>query len=151
WRYRELFYFLAWRDILVRYKQTVIGIAWAVIRPLLMTVVFTVVFSRIAKLPAPGGVPYALLVMAAMLPWQFFSTSLSESSNSLIGNANLISKIYFPRLIVPAGAVITSFVDFLITLGLMGVMMLWYGFAPDLRILACPFFIILAFGASFGT
>ena len=89
-------------------------------------VVFTVVFSRIAKLPAPGSVPYALLVMAAMLPWQFFSTSLSESSNSLIGNANLISKIYFPRLIIPAGSVITSFVDFLITLGLMAALMLWY-------------------------
>jgi lipopolysaccharide transport system permease protein len=150
WRYRELFYFLAWRDILVRYKQTVIGVAWAVIRPLLTTVVFTVVFSRIAKLSAPGGVPYALVVMAAMLPWQFFSTSLSEASNSLIGNANLISKIYFPRLIVPAGAVITSFVDFLITLGLMGLMMIWYGFAPDLRLLALPLFVALAFATSFG-
>jgi lipopolysaccharide transport system permease protein len=150
WRYRELFYFLAWRDILVRYKQTVIGIAWAVIRPFLTTVVFTVVFSRIAKLPAPGAVPYALLVMAAMLPWQFFSTSLSESSNSLITNSNLISKIYFPRLIVPAGAVITSFVDFLITLGLMALLMIWYGFAPDLRLLALPLFVVPAFGASFG-
>jgi len=150
WRYRELFYFLAWRDILVRYKQTVIGIAWAVIRPLLTTVVFTVVFSRIAKLPAPGAVPYALLVMAAMLPWQFFSTSLSESSNSLIGNSNLISKIYFPRLIVPAGAVITSFVDFLITLGLMGLLMVWYRFLPDWRLFLLPAFIILAFASSFG-
>ena len=150
WRYRELFYFLAWRDILVRYKQTVIGIAWAVIRPFLTTVVFTVVFSRIAKLPAPGVVPYALLVMAAMLPWQFFSTSLSESSNSLIGNANLISKIYFPRLIVPAGAVITSFVDFLITLGLMALLMVWYRFAPDWRIFLLPAFVALAFFASFG-
>jgi lipopolysaccharide transport system permease protein len=150
WRYRELFYFLAWRDILVRYKQTVIGIAWAVIRPFATMVVFTVVFSRIAKLPAPGAVPYALLVMAAMLPWQFFSTSLSESSNSLIGNANLISKIYFPRLIVPAGSVITSFVDFLITLGLMAVLMLWYHFLPDWRLLLLPAFVILAFGCSFG-
>src|SRR6266568_4180158 len=109
WRYRELFYFLAWRDILVRYKQTVIGVAWALIRPFLTMVVFTIVFSRIAKLPAPGSVPYPLLVFAAMLPWQFFSASLSESSNSLVTNANLISKIYFPRLIVPAGSVITSF------------------------------------------
>jgi lipopolysaccharide transport system permease protein len=150
WRYRELFCFLAWRDILVRYKQTVIGIAWAVVRPLLTTVVLTVVFSRIAKLTAPGAAPYALLVMAAMLPWQFFSTSLAESSNSLIGNANLISKIYFPRLIVPAGAVITSFVDFLITCGLMVLMMLGYHFLPDWRVLACPFFVVLAFGASFG-
>jgi len=150
WRFRELFYFLAWRDILVRYKQTVIGIAWAVVRPFLTMVVFTVVFSRIAKLPAPSAVPYALLVMAAMLPWQFFSTSLSESSNSLISNSNLISKIYFPRLIVPAGAVITSFVDFLITLGLMALLMVWYRFAPDLRLLALPLFVGLAFGASFG-
>lgn len=150
WRYRELFYFLAWRDILVRYKQTVIGVAWAVIRPFLTTVVFTVVFSKIAKLPVPPGVPYPLLVMAAMLPWQFFSTSLTESSGSLISNANLISKIYFPRLIVPASAVITSFVDFLITLGLMAVMMLWYGFAPDWRLLLLPAFIALAFASAFG-
>jgi len=150
WRYRELFYFLAWRDILVRYKQTVIGIAWAVIRPFLTMVVFTVVFSRIAKLPAPGAVPYALLVMAAMLPWQFFSTALSESSGSLIGNANLISKIYFPRLIVPAGAVITSFVDFLITLVMMAALMLWYGFLPDWRLAFLPVFTALTFGAAFG-
>ena len=150
WRFRELFYFLAWRDILVRYKQTVLGVAWAVIRPFLTMVIFTVVFSRIAKLPSPADVPYPLLVMAAMLPWQFFSTAMTESSNSLIGNANLISKIYFPRLIVPAGAVITSFVDFLITLGLMGLMMIWYGFAPDLRLLTLPLFMALAFGASFG-
>jgi lipopolysaccharide transport system permease protein len=150
WRYRELFIILAWRDVTVRYKQTVIGVAWAVIRPFLTMVVFTIVFSKIAKLPAPGAVPYALLVMAAMLPWQFFSTALSESSNSLIGNANLISKIYFPRLIVPAGSVITSFVDFLITLGMMGAMMVWYGFAPDWRIFLLPAFIVLAFTASFG-
>jgi lipopolysaccharide transport system permease protein len=150
WHYRELFYFLAWRDILVRYKQTAIGIAWAVVRPLLTTVVFTFVFSRVAKLSAPGSVPYGLLVMSAMLPWQFFSTSLSECSNSLIGNANLISKIYFPRLIVPAGSIITALVDFLITLGLMAVLMLYYGFFPDWHILALPFFILLAFGAAFG-
>ena len=150
WRYRELFYFLAWRDILVRYKQTVIGIAWAVIQPFLTTVVFTIVFNRIAKLSAPEGVPYFLVVMAAQLPWQFFSTSLSQSSNSLIGNANLISKIYFPRLIVPAGSVITSFVDFLITVGLVAVTMLWFHFLPDWRLLLLPAFVILAFGAAFG-
>jgi homopolymeric O-antigen transport system permease protein len=150
WRYRELFYFLAWRDILVRYKQTVIGIAWAVIQPLLTTVVLTVVFSRIAKQPAPPGVPYFLVVMAAQLPWQFFSTSLSASSNSLIGNANLISKIYFPRLIVPAGSVITSFVDFLITLGLVALTMFCFRFLPDWRLLALPLFMALAFGAAFG-
>ncbi len=150
WRFRELFYFLAWRDILVRYKQTVIGIAWAVIRPFLTMIVFTVIFGRIAKLPAPEAVPYALLVFAAMLPWQFFATAMSESSNSLVSNANLISKIYFPRLIVPASSVITSFVDFLITLGLMAAMMVWYQFLPDWRLLALPLFMVLAFGAAFG-
>ena len=150
WRYRELFYFLAWRDILVRYKQTAIGIAWALVRPFLTMLVFTFIFSRVAKLPAPGSVPYALLVFAAMLPWQFFSTALSEASNSLIGNSNLISKIYFPRLIVPAGSVITSFVDFLITLGLMAGMMVWYGFLPDWRLLTLPLFMALAFGSAFG-
>lgn len=150
WRYRELFYFLAWRDILVRYKQTVIGIAWAVLRPFLTMLIFTFVFHRVAKLSAPHDVPYALLVFAAMLPWQFFSAALSESSNSLIGNANLIAKVYFPRLIVPASSVITSFVDFLITLVLMAMMMLWYGFAPDWRLLALPLFIALAFAAAFG-
>jgi lipopolysaccharide transport system permease protein len=150
WRYRELLYFLAWRDILVRYKQTVIGVAWALIRPFLTMVIFTIVFNKVAKLPAPGAVPYALLVFAAMLPWQFFSTALSESSNSLIGNANLISKVYFPRLIVPAGSVITAFVDFLITLGLMALLMVWYGFLPDWRLFTLPLFILLAFGAAFG-
>lgn len=150
WRYRELFYFLAWRDILVRYKQTVIGVAWAVVRPLLMTMIFTVVAGRIAGLKAPGSVPHALLVMAAMLPWQFFATAMTEASNSLIGNSNLISKIYFPRLIVPASSVITSFVDFLITLGLMALMMAWYRFVPDWRVFALPLFMLLAFGAAFG-
>ena len=138
WRYRELFYFLAWRDILVRYKQTVIGVAWAVIRPLLTTVVFTIVFNKFAGLRSEAAVPYALLVMAGTLPWQFFSNALSESSNSLVGNANLISKIYFPRLIVPAGAVITSLVDFVITLGLMALFMGWYRFAPDWRLITLP-------------
>ena len=150
WRYRELFYFLAWRDILVRYKQTVIGVAWAVIRPFLTMGVFTIVFNRVARLQAPGSVPYPLLVFAAMLPWQFFSTALAESSISLIGNANLISKVYFPRLIVPAASVITSFADFLITLGLMALMMAWYGFGPDWRLLTLPLFVALAFGAAFG-
>jgi homopolymeric O-antigen transport system permease protein len=150
WRYRELFYFLAWRDILVRYKQTVIGVAWALIRPFLTMLIFTFIFSRVAKLPAPGSIPYPLLVFAAMLPWQFFSTALSESSGSLIANSNLISKVYFPRLIVPAGSVITSFVDFLITLALMAVMMIWYGFMPDWRLFTLPLFVALAFGSSFG-
>jgi lipopolysaccharide transport system permease protein len=150
WRYRELFYFLAWRDILVRYKQTVIGIAWAVIRPLLTTVIFTVIFGRLSHLPSPISVPYALMVMSAMLPWQFFATALSESSNSLIGNANLISKVYFPRLIIPAGSVITSFVDFLITLVLMGGLMVWFRFLPDWHLLLLPVFAALAFACAFG-
>jgi lipopolysaccharide transport system permease protein len=150
WTYRELFYFLAWRDILVRYKQTVIGIAWAIVRPLLTMIVFTVVFGRIAKLPPDGTAPYAIMVYAAMLPWQFFSTSLTESSNSLIGNANLISKIYFPRLIIPAGSVITSFVDFLIAALLMLVLTLWYDWWPDWRVVALPLFVGLAFAAAAG-
>ena len=150
WRFRELFYFLAWRDILLRYKQTVLGVAWAVVRPLLTMLIFTVIFNRIAKLHSDGAIPYALLVMAGMVPWQFVSTSASEASTSLIMNSNLISKIYFPRLIVPASAVITSFVDFVITLGLMGVMMGYYRFLPDWHIVLLAPFIVLAFMASFG-
>ena len=150
WHFRELFYILAWRDIVVRYKQTVIGIAWAVIRPFVTVVVFTLVFNRIAKLEAPAGVPYALFVSAAMMPWQFFASALSEASGSLLNNSSLISKIYFPRLIVPAGSVITSLVDFLITLVMLALLMLWYGFLPDWRVLTLPLFMLLAFLAAFG-
>ncbi len=150
WLFRELFYILAWRDIVVRYKQTVIGIAWAVVRPFVTVVVFTLVFNRIAKLEAPDGVPYALFVSAAMLPWQFFASALTEASGSLLNNSSLISKIYFPRLIVPAGSVITSLVDFLITLGMLALLMLWYGFLPDWRVLCLPLFVVLAFLAAFG-
>ncbi|MGL4880428.1 MAG: ABC transporter permease [Waterburya sp.] len=149
WRYRELFYFLAWRDILVRYKQTAIGIAWALIRPFLTMIVFTVVFGNIAKLPSEG-VPYPILVFAAMLPWQFFANALSECSNSLLNNSNLISKIYFPRLIVPASAVIVSFVDFLISGMILVALMAWYNFVPDWRILTLPLFILIAFIAAIG-
>jgi lipopolysaccharide transport system permease protein len=149
WRYRELFYFLAWRDILVRYKQTEIGMAWALIRPFLTMVVFTVVFGQLAKLPSEG-VPYPILVFSAMLPWQFFSNALSECSNSLISNANLISKVYFPRLIVPASAVIVSFVDFLVSGMIMLALMAWYNFVPSWRILTLPLFIGIAFAASMG-
>lgn len=149
WRYRELFYFLAWRDILVRYKQTAIGVVWALLRPFLTMVVFTVVFGRIAKLPS-NGIPYPILVFAAMLPWQFFSMALSEASSSLVGNANLISKVYFPRLIIPAGAVITSMVDFLISFVLLIVLMAWYRFIPDWRILTLPLFTGIAFLAALG-
>ena len=149
WRYRELFFFLAWRDILVRYKQTVIGIAWSVIRPLATMLVFTIVFGTLAKLPS-NGVPYPIMVYAAMLPWQFFSNSLSESSNSLIDNANLLTKVYFPRLIVPAGAVIVGLVDFFISLVILFGIMAWYRFVPDIRMLLLPLFLALAFLASFG-
>lgn len=149
WRYRELFYFLAWRDILVRYKQTAIGIAWSVLRPFLTMVAFTIVFSKIAKLPS-NGVPYPILVFAALLPWQFFSNSLFEGSNSLINNSNLLTKVYFPRLIVPAGSVIVSLVDFLISMVILALLMVWYEFVPNWRILAIPLFFFLAFLASFG-
>ncbi len=148
-RYRELFYFLAWRDVLVRYKQTVIGILWAVLRPLLTMLVFTFVFSRIAKLPAEG-VPYPVMVFAAMLPWQLFATSLTEGSGSLINNANLISKVYFPRLIVPASAVIVSFVDFAISMVLLGILMAIYGVWSGWTILLLPVFTVLALLASAG-
>ncbi|MBD2452908.1 ABC transporter permease [Nostoc sp. FACHB-87] len=149
WRYRELFYFLAWRDILVRYKQTAIGIAWALIRPFLTMVVFSVVFGQLAKLPSQGA-PYPILVFSAMLPWQFFANSLSECSNSLIGNANLISKVYFPRLIVPTSAVVVSFVDFMVSGIILLGLMAWYNFVPTWRIVTLPFFIAIAFAASMG-
>ena len=149
WRYRELFYILAWRDITVRYKQTAIGVAWAILRPLLAMVIFTVVFGRIAKMPS-NGIPYPILVFAAMLPWQFFSNALSEASNSLIGNTNLISKVYFPRLIIPAGTVITSLVDLLISAALLGVLMIWFRFMPDWRLLTLPLFTLMAFLAALG-
>lgn len=140
WQYRELFLFLAWRDILVRYKQTVIGIAWSVIRPVLTMLVFTVVFGRIAKLPS-DGVPYPILVFAAMLPWYFFSTAVTEGSSSLIQNANIVSKVYFPRLIVPISAVAVSFVDFLISLLLLSALMAWYQVAPSPRVMFLPVFL----------
>ena len=148
-RYRELFYFLAWRDILVRYKQTVIGIAWSVIRPLLTMLVFTVVFGRLARLPSEG-VPYPILVFSAMLPWQYFANAMQESSNSLIAESRLISKVYFPRLIVPASSVIVSAADFLISLALLGLLMLGYGFVPSWTLLFMPFFFLFATLAALG-
>lgn len=147
WHYRELFYFLAWRDILVRYKQTVVGIAWAVIRPLLTMVVFTIVFGKLAQLPA-DGVPYPILVFAGMLPWQFFANSMTECSNSLITNARLISKVYFPRLILPISTVAVSFVDFLIAGSILLVLMVGYRFVPSWRIVTLPLFIAIAFLAA---
>lgn len=150
WRYRELFIILSWRDLSVRYKQTIIGILWALLRPFLTMVVFTVIFSKIAKLPSEGNAPYALMVFAAMLPWSLFSNALSESSNSLIGNANLISKVYFPRMIIPASTLITALVDFLISFVILIVMMIYYQFMPGWQIVFIPFFIILALIASLG-
>ncbi len=149
WRYRELFYFLSWRDILVRYKQTAIGIAWALLRPLLTMIVFTIVFGQLAKLPSDGA-PYPILVFAAMLPWQFFANALTECSNSLITNSNLISKVYFPRLIIPASAVIVSFVDFLVSGMILLGLMAWYNYIPSWRILTLPVFILIAFAAAMG-
>ncbi len=150
WRYRELFLILAWRDVSVRYKQTIIGVGWAVLRPFLTMVVFTVVFGRVAKLPSDGNAPYALMVFAAMLPWFLFSTALTEASNSLIGNANLISKVYFPRLIVPAATVVTAFIDFLISFVILLGLMIFYQFAPGWNLLLLPGFILLALLASLG-
>lgn len=149
WRYRELFLLLTWRDVLVRYKQTVMGIGWALMRPLLAAVVFTIVFGRLANLPSEGA-PYPLLVAVAMLPWLFFSTGLSEASGSLVGNANMISKVYFPRLIVPASAVIVSLFDLAIASVLVVALMAWYGVVPDWRVIAFPLFLLLAFLAAIG-
>lgn len=150
WRFRELFYILSWRDIKVRYKQTVIGAAWSIIRPLLTTIIFTIIFQRVANLGYKGAAPYALMVYAGMLPWQFFANALTEASSSLIVNSNLISKVYFPRMIVPASSVITSLVDFAISFGLMIIMMIFYRFVPPIQILLLPFFVLMAFLAAFG-
>jgi lipopolysaccharide transport system permease protein len=149
WRYRELFFFLAWRDILVRYKQTAIGVAWALLRPLLTMLVFTLVFGRLAKLPS-GGTPYPILVFAALLPWQFFSNAFTEAGNSLISNSAMITKVYFPRLVIPTSAVIVSFVDFLISGAILVVLMIWYGFMPDWRIFTLPVFVLITFAAAMG-
>jgi lipopolysaccharide transport system permease protein len=150
WRYRELFAVLAWRDVAVRYKQTAIGILWAILRPFLTMIILTVVFGRLAKLPSDGAAPYALMVFAGMLPWTFFSTALSEASNSLITNANLISKVYFPRIIVPSASVVVAFVDFLISFVILAGMMAWYQFMPGWQMLLLPVFVLVAFLASWG-
>jgi lipopolysaccharide transport system permease protein len=150
WQYRELFQVLAWRDISVRYKQTVIGVAWALIRPFLTMVIFTIVFSRLAKLPSDGTAPYALMVYAGLLPWTFFSSAVVDASNSLIGNANLISKVYFPRLIIPAATVMVALFDLLIGFVLLIALMAWYRFMPGWQIVLLPLFVALAFTASCG-
>jgi len=150
WRYRELFYILSWRDLKVRYKQTIIGVVWSVLRPLLTMMIFTYVFGEIAKFPVPTGVKYPVLVFAGLLPWQFFAAGLTEASNSLIGNERLISKVYFPRMIIPASSVITSLVDFLISLALMFLLLIWFRVTPSVNLIFIPLFIVFAFLASFG-
>lgn len=150
WRYRELFYVLAARDVAVRYKQTAIGVVWAVLRPFLTMLIFTVIFSRLAKLPSEGDAPYALMVLAGMLPWTFFSSALGDASNSLVTNANLVTKVYFPRMIIPTATVVVSFVDMMISFGILVALMIWYKFMPDWRILLLPMFVVVAFLASLG-
>jgi lipopolysaccharide transport system permease protein len=150
WHYRELFQVLAWRDVSVRYKQTVIGAAWAVIRPFLTMVVFTLIFGKLANLPSDGTAPYAIMVFAGMLPWTFISGALTDASGSVVGNANLISKVYFPRLIVPLAAVGVALVDFAINLMILIALMIWYKFAPGWQMLLLPGFVILAMLAGFG-
>jgi len=150
WRYRELFIILAWRDVSVRYKQTIIGVLWAVLRPFLTMLVFVVIFERLAKLPSDGNAPYALMVFAAMLPWSLFSVSLGEASNSLIGNEKLISKVYFPRMIIPVSTIVVAFIDFLISFIILLGMMVYYRFLPSWNLALLPVFIILALFASLG-
>jgi lipopolysaccharide transport system permease protein len=150
WRYRELFAFLAWRDLKVRYKQTSVGVAWAVIRPLLVTIIFVTVFGRVAKLPSPDGIPYPLLVLAGMTAWQFFAAVMAEGSNSILGNANLISKVYFPRVIVPASVVVVAFADLLITGVMTGALMIWYSALPPIQVLLLPVMILMALAAAMG-
>lgn len=150
WAYRELFMILGWRDVAVQYKQSVIGLAWALVRPLLTMVIFTVVFGRLARLPSEGSAPYPLMVMAGMMPWFLLSSMLSQGSNSLIQNSNLISKVYFPRLIVPVASSVVALVDFLVTLALYFVMLALFHYPPDWRVLVLPVFVILAFAVALG-
>lgn len=150
WRYRELFMMLAWRDVAVRYKQTIAGASWAVIQPVLNMIIMTIIFGKVAGLPSQGNAPYSIMVFAAMLPWQFFSNALSNGSLSMVNNSSLISKIYFPRVIIPSSSIIVSLVDFLVACSILGVLMLWYHFWPTWRLAALPLLMILAVGAAMG-
>lgn len=143
WTYRELLYFLTWRDVKVRYRQTVLGVAWAVIQPLLTMVVFTIFFGRLAGVPS-DGLPYPLFSFCALLPWTLFSRALSESSNSLVMNSNLISKVYFPRLVIPMSAILAGLIDFGITFVILFGMMAFYGVVPSVTILTLPIFVLFA-------
>jgi lipopolysaccharide transport system permease protein len=149
WRYRELFAFLAWRDILVRYKQTVVGVAWSVLRPVLTTAVLVFVFSRVGNVSS-GEAPYPLMVFCGMLPWMFFSTAVMTGGESLVNNASLVSKVYFPKLIVPLASLSVSLVDFLISLGILAVIMIWYQWIPSVEVIMLPLLILLAAAVSFG-
>ena len=150
WRYRDLFLILAWRDVAVRYKQTIVGVTWSLLQPFLTMIIMTVVFGRLAGLHSEGTVPYSIMVLSGMLPWQFFANALSTSGQSLVSNANLVSKIYFPRLIIPASAVVVALVDFLFSFLILTAMMVVYRFVPSWRILSLPFFMCLAFFTSLG-
>ncbi|MGH7917403.1 MAG: ABC transporter permease [Candidatus Binataceae bacterium] len=150
WAYRELFAILAWRDVMVRYKQTLIGIAWAVVRPLLTMVIFTIVFGRLARLPTEGAAPYPIMVFAGMLPWFLFASILGEGSNSVVSNSNLVGKVYFPRIIIPASTALVALVDFGINLAVLTGLMLWFGYMPGWPILFLPIFVMLAVLASLG-
>jgi lipopolysaccharide transport system permease protein len=152
WNYRELLQILAWRDISVRYKQTIIGVSWALIRPLLTMIILSVVFGALAKLPSDGAAPYSLLVLSGILPWGFFSSALADASNSLISgeNAKLLNKVYFPRLIIPLAAIVVSLVDFAISCSLLLILMVWYKFVPGWEIVFLPLFLLLAFCLSLG-
>lgn len=148
-RHRELLFFLAWRDLLVRYKQTSIGVAWALLRPLVTMVVFAVIFGKLAKLPS-GGVPYPIMVLAALLPWQLFSTAFADMATSLVTNSNMISKVYFPRMIVPLSVIAVGLMDFAVSAAILAILMAWYGYAPDWRIALLPVFLVLGVLAVLG-
>ncbi len=149
WEYRELIYFLTWRDVKVRYKQTALGVAWAIIQPLFTMLVFSLFFGRLAKVPS-DGIPYPIFCYTALVPWTLFANGLAQSSNSLVGSSNLITKVYFPRLIIPISTAISAAVDFLFSFGVLFVIMLYYGVSPSINILALPLFILLAMIASLG-
>jgi lipopolysaccharide transport system permease protein len=149
WRYRELLYFLSWRDILVRYKQTVIGISWAAIRPVLTMIIFTIIFGKLAKLPSEGA-PYPIMVFAGMLPWQFFSSAVTEASTSVISNVHLLTKVYFPRVFIPTSSVVNSLIDFLISGVIMAGLMAWYNIIPTWRMVILPLFVLIIFAAAMG-
>jgi lipopolysaccharide transport system permease protein len=150
WRYRELLLILAWRDVAVRYKQTAIGVAWVLARPILTVAVLTIVFGKLANLPSPGGTPYPLLVLAAVLPWQLFANSLNGSTTSLVGNAGLISKVYFPRLIIPVSSLLAQLPDFFITALMLVPIMIYYGAVPVWQAAFLPLFLVLALACAAG-